>query len=347
LYEATSGNSAGISLFGSLKNSKALVTPTLRDYAYTTAGADLLGKSHIISLHKISGTFKYDTKKYVGFIVKAKTTALNASLLDFLTVDLYKGGVKVGNSTTGSGVDVLNANILGYTDTHSYIDVTSSEEYDEVVLTYGNGATVADAFKIFSRTFNGGAWNSLILPVNLAMAQFKEAFGSDALLSEADNVTTTTEGNTVTTTLMFKSVTGETDGMYLKKNTPYIIWLSADEVNKHSAEELYESIEDGTVGGPIYTVESDVDFAYDDVTPLTAGTDFTFTGSYDSKQALQTGSYVFNKGNLYHTTKAHTQKAYRCWIEYTPTADTNNAPLNGFGIDDSTTGVTLVTDGNR
>lgn len=562
LYEATSGSSIDVSLFGSLKNSNALVTPSLRDYAYTTAGADLLGKSHIISLHKKSGTFKYSTKKYVGFVVKAKTTVLNASLLDFLTVDLYKngekvsgslvksnavlsadlintagnaeqrtsymvevpaetefdeialnkigtltadlsqmniyyafvsdndgnpetsgtivsysktgasidaantnfvavanaantafgltelvdddlttgvtlpavsvangttigvkigktinpakqnllivtsntsavlsadlvkvlkvelykGGVKVDDSSTGSGVDVLNANVLGYNSTHSYIDVTSSKEYDEVVLTYGNGATVADAFKIygillrndynqdgisddidpepceqelvldedvtltkakdynnvrmiFSRTFNGGAWNSIILPVNLTKAQFFEAFGSYAKLSEANNVSKETADNVTTTTLMFKAVEEETDGVFMKKNTPYIIYLSTDEVANHSADEQYESIEDGTVSGPLYFVESNVNFAYSDVTPQTAGTDFTFTGSYDSKQALEVGWYIFNKGNLYHTTKEHTQKAYRCWIEYNPT---NNAPLNGFGIDDGITGVTTI-----
>lgn len=575
-YVATSGNSASISLFSSLKNSNAITTPSLRDYAYTTAGASLLGKEHVVSVKKNDGsTFSYEKDKYVGFIVLAKTTAINANLLDFLTVDLYKNGtkvsgslvknnavlsadlintsgsaaqrtaytvkvpagtefdeialnkigtlsvdlsqlniyyayvsdndgnpettgtivsykntgasidaantsfvavanvvntpfgltelvdndlttgvtlpavsvangtkigvklgrtinhekqnllivtsntsavlsadlvkvlkvelykagVKVADNATGTGVDVLNANVLGYTNTHSYVNVSSAtSDFDEVVMTYGNGATVADAFKIygillrgdynadgvpdesdpepcaqelvldedvslnktknytkarliFHRTFNADAWNSVILPVDLTKAQFNEAFGADAKLSAVDNVTTQTETTdnttTTTTTLVFKTVSDETDGVFMAKNTPYIIYMSSATLADHSDAARYESIDDGEVTGPLFLVDNGISYDKSDNYETThdAGTDFVLTGSYNAAQALAAGSYVFSKGNLVHTIKDHTQKAYRCWISYT--GNDSNAQLKGFSVDDdATTAIHSVTTEN-
>ena len=98
---------------------------------------------------------------------------------------------------------------------------------------------------ILRRTFNGGKWNSLVLPVSLTEAQFHEAFGSRAQLSEIDCVTT--EGNNKI--INFKTVQASGDGTYLKENIPYIIYIEEAETEKHPADEQYESIEDGVVQG--------------------------------------------------------------------------------------------------
>ena len=75
--------------------------------------------------------------------------------------------------------------------------------------------TVDGARLVFNRTFATGKWNSLILPVDMSLAQVKEAFGEDAELSEFDKM----DG----TWINFKPVTTETNGVLLQKNKPYII----------------------------------------------------------------------------------------------------------------------------
>lgn len=195
---------------------------------------------------------------------------------------------------------------------------------------------------ILRRTFNGGKWNSLVLPVSLTEEQFHEAFGSRAQLSEIDCVTT--EGNN--RIINFKTVKAD-DDTYLKENTPYIIYIDEAETEKHPADEQYESIEDGVVQGPIYIVNSGVDYQMKNdkntVIKVTSGItrELSYLGSYVSKQSLPKDCYIFSNGNLFHTSKEYEMKAYRCWIEYKTDDDT---PLAKFSVDNTATGIDCITD---
>jgi len=196
---------------------------------------------------------------------------------------------------------------------------------------------------ILRRTFNGGKWNSLVLPVSLTKEQFNEAFGSGAQLSEIDRVTN--EGNN--RIINFKTVQESADGTYLKENTPYIIYIKEAETEKHPADEQYESIEDGVVQGPIYIVNSGVDYQMKNdkntVIKVTSGItrELSYLGSYVSKQSLPIDCYIFSNGNLFHTSEVHTMKAYRCWIEYQTDDDT---PLAKFSVNNTATGIDCITD---
>lgn len=195
---------------------------------------------------------------------------------------------------------------------------------------------------ILRRTFNGGKWNSLVLPVSLTEAQFHEAFGSGAQLSEIDCVKN--EGNN--RIINFKTVQ-ESDGIYLKENTPYIIYIDEAETEKHPADEQYESIEDGVVQGPIYIVNSGVDYQMKNdkntVIKVTSGItrELSYLGSYVSNQRLPIDCYIFSNGNLFHTSKEYEMKAYRCWIEYKTDDDT---PLAKFSVNNTATGIDCITD---
>lgn len=195
---------------------------------------------------------------------------------------------------------------------------------------------------ILRRTFNGGKWNSLVLPVSLTEEQFHEAFGSGAQLSEIDYVKN--EGNN--RIINFKTVQAS-DDIYLKENTPYIIYIDEAETEKHPADEQYESIEDGVVQGPIYIVNSGVNYQMENdknkvievtskITP-----ELSYLGSYVSKQSLPIGCYIFSNGNLFHTSKKYEMKAYRCWIEYQTDDDT---PLAKFSVNNTATGIDCITD---
>lgn len=195
---------------------------------------------------------------------------------------------------------------------------------------------------ILRRTFNGGKWNSLVLPVSLTKEQFHEAFGIDAQLSEIDCVKN--EGNN--RIINFKTVK-ESDGTYLKENTPYIIYIKEAETEKHPADEQYESIEDGVVQGPIYIVNSGVDYQMknDKSTKIEVRSEITdglsYLGSYVSNQPLPKGCYIFSNGNLFHTSKEYHMKAYRCWIDYQTDDDT---PLAKFSVNNTATGIDCITD---
>lgn len=194
---------------------------------------------------------------------------------------------------------------------------------------------------ILRRTFNGGKWNSLVLPVSLTKEQFHEAFGSGAQLSEIDCVTN--EGNN--RIINFKTVKESADGTYLKENTPYIIYIKEAETEKHPADEQYQSIEDGVVQGPIYIVNSGVNYQMendkDTEIKVTKTRELSYLGSYVSDQRLPIDCYIFSNGNLFHTSKEYTMKAYRCWIEYQTDDDT---PLAKFSVNNTATGIDCITD---
>ena len=208
----------------------------------------------------------------------------------------------------------------------------------------------------FKRTFVPGKWNSVILPVNLTKAQFEEAFGATAKLSEANEV----YQDEKSLVIGFKAVEErfvEGKNIYLQAHKPYIIWVDAEFVTSHKNQK--ESTTDaGEITGEIYKVTKTtegvgVNFTYDETMgkPSTEEFDIStsitnnqglekllFKGGYDNHQSLVIDDYGWNAGNLYHLKKDHTMKGYRCWL--TPTwasASQSQTTLSfGFGQGDVT-----------
>lgn len=211
------------------------------------------------------------------------------------------------------------------------------------------------------RSFVGGSWNSLIMPVNLTKAQFTQAFGETAQLAQANKVYEANNGNLI----IGFSLVEETDAQspYLFANKPYIIKVAKDFVEKHVIAEKnpLRTIDAGPLTGQVYTVDNSlaaggISYTYDEATannPVSVDftvdaaittkwgmTDLKFKGSYNNHQNLDAGNYIWNNGKLYHLTKAnHWMKGYRCWL--TPSwVNSENAKLLTFGFGDGeTTGV--------
>lgn len=108
---------------------------------------------------------------------------------------------------------------------------------------------------LLHRTFKKGQWNTFILPVNLTKAQFVEAFGGDSKLAALTGLTPTR--------VNFTSVKEETDGVFLKAGTPYIIWPANEAGGNEDAVATQEiwtwesnaaKSEKVTVGKPYYTI---------------------------------------------------------------------------------------------
>lgn len=213
----------------------------------------------------------------------------------------------------------------------------------------------------FQRTFVGGSWNSLIMPVSLTKAQFTQAFGETAQLAQANKVYEANNGNLI----IGFSLVEETDAQspYLVANKPYIIKVAKDFVEKHTIKEKTPqlTIDAGPLTGQVYTVDNSlaaggISYTYDDakannpvsfdfhvdaaITTKWGMTDLKFKGSYDNHQTLDADNYIWNNGKLYHLTKTnHWMKGYRCWL--TPSwVNSENAKLLTFGFGDGeTTGV--------
>lgn len=203
----------------------------------------------------------------------------------------------------------------------------------------------------FKRTFVPGNWNSVILPVNLTKAQFEEAFGATAKLSEAREVYQDEKSLVIGFKPVEETFVGN-QTVYLQANKPYIIWVDEATVAEHT-NKTWTTNDVGSITGEIYMVRKTtegvgVSFTYDETMGMPSTEDFEFSpsitnnqglesllfkGGYDNHQSLAIGDYGWNGGNLYHLKKEHYMKGYRCWL--TPTwasASQSQATLSfGFG----------------
>lgn len=196
---------------------------------------------------------------------------------------------------------------------------------------------------LLHRTFTKSAdnnkkgWNSIILPVDMTAAQVKEAFGEGVQMAEFDRL----ENNWI----KFSTVNVAADGVVLYKNTPYIIYPTKEPLGNYSY----------TIDGVTKILDGHVYVAnginYDDqtsnLTHTVNGGGMTYTGSYSNPTAVSKNSYMFSKGDLVHTNKDHTVKAYRCWLkEDMHTGKMLMFSINGNGID-GTTGIHVIEENRQ
>lgn len=201
-----------------------------------------------------------------------------------------------------------------------------------------------NAKMVFHRTFNKDKWNSLILPVDMTSSQIAEAFGEGTLISKYDRV----KG----TYILFEPVTTETEGYLLHANIPYIIRPTKEPENFDKWD--YKAYDQSyrTITGPVYMVNTGIKYSglpsslvYEDHANCTL---LTHYGSYERPTTVPEGSYMLNRGDLYHTAREHNVKAYRCWLEENnPSAESKPA---GFSLqlaftkpfDDTSTGIHVI-----
>ena len=188
-----------------------------------------------------------------------------------------------------------------------------------------------------SATNDNKGWNSIILPVDMTAAQVKEAFGEGVQMAEFDRL----ENNWI----KFSTVDVTADGVVLQKNTPYIIYPTKEPLGNYSY----------TIDGVTKILDGHVYVAnginYDDqtsnLTHTVNGGDMTYTGSYSNPTTVSADSYMFSKGDLVHTNKEHTVKAYRCWLkENASSGRMLMFSLDGNGLD-GTTGIHVIEENKQ
>ena len=202
----------------------------------------------------------------------------------------------------------------------------------------------------FKRTFVPGNWNSVILPVNLTKAQFEEAFGATAKLSEAREVYQDEKSLVIGFKPVEETFVGN-QTVYLQANKPYIIWVDEATVAEHT-NKTWTTNDVGSITGEIYMVRKTtegvgVSFTYDETMGMPSTEDFEFSpsitnnqglesllfkGGYDNHQSLAIGDYGWNGGNLYHLKKEHYMKGYRCWLTPTWASASQSQTTLSFGF---------------
>lgn len=196
---------------------------------------------------------------------------------------------------------------------------------------------------LLHRTFTKNAtndkkgWNSIILPIDMTAAQVVEAFGENTQLAELRAL----EDNWIE----FSTVNVAADGVVLHKNTPYIIYPTKEPLGNYSY----------TIDGVTKILDGHVYVAnginYDDqtsnLTHTVNGGGMTYTGSYSNSNKVSKDSYMFSKGDLVHTSKDHTVKAYRCWLK----EDAHSGKMLMFSLDgngiDGTTGIHVIEENKQ
>lgn len=196
---------------------------------------------------------------------------------------------------------------------------------------------------LLHRTFTKNAtndkkgWNSIILPVDMTAAQVVEAFGENTQLAELRAL----ENNWIE----FSTVNVAADGVVLHKNTPYIIYPTKEPLGNYSY----------TIDGVTNILDGHVYVAnginYDDqtsnLTHTVNGGGMTYTGSYSNSNKVSKDSYMFSKGDLVHTSKDHTVKAYRCWLK----EDAHSGKMLMFSLDgngiDGTTDIHVIEENKQ
>lgn len=250
-------------------------------------------------------------------------------------------------------VDVVSAlkniQIKGFALRTDMNDDGTLKRYDDILVldedkTLDVKKSYTGATMLLHRTFTKSAdndkkgWNSIILPVDMTAAQVKQAFGDDVQMAKFDRL----ENNWI----KFSTVDVAGEDVVLKKNTPYIIYPTREPLGNYS----YTTIdgETNTLNVPVYVADG---INYEDQTSelehTVNGIGMTYTGSYNSKTVVSADSYMFSKGNLVHTNKEHTVKAYRCWLK----EDVSSGKMLMFSLDgnglDGTTGIQVIEENKQ
>ena len=210
----------------------------------------------------------------------------------------------------------------------------------DVKKTYNNAKMLLRRTFTTKNADGTNGWNSIILPVDMTAAQVTEAFGKGTQVAKFNDL----DENWI----KFETVNVAGEGVVLEKNTPYIIFPTQKAYNNYEYTTINGETE--TLAGPVYVANG---INYEDQTanlrPSDNGTfnRMTFFGSYDNKTEVSADSYMFRKGDLVHTSKPHTIKAYRCWLkENTPSGKLLQFSLNNNNMG-NTTGIQIVEENKR
>ena len=353
-----------------------LIDDSMDTYLTLPLGVSVSGATISVNMGKV-----VDKGQQLVMVTRKLTLGLGVSLGDGLKLTTYLDGKEQEELTNWK---VLGADVIG-SKGDSYAVLNPTKSFDQVritpvkalsalnnlqikgfalrtdmnddgtlngddnilVLDEDKTLTVTKSYKnatmLLHRTFTKSAtndkkgWNSIILPVDMTAAQVVEAFGKDTQLAEFRAL----EDNWI----KFSTVDVAADGVVLHKNIPYIIYPTKEPLGNYTYTIDRET---KTLNGPVYVADG-IDYV-DQTSELehtVNGIGMTYTGSYSNSNKVSKDSYMFSKGDLVHTNKEHTVKAYRCWLK----EDVSSGKMLMFSLDgnglDGTTGIHVIEENKQ
>lgn len=353
-----------------------LIDDSMDTYLTLPLGVDLGGSTISVNMGKV-----VDKGQQLVMVTQNLALGLGASLGEGLKLTTYLDDEKQEELTSWKvlGADVIGSNgdsyaVLNPTKSFDQVRITPVKAlsalenlqikgfalrtdmnddgtlngYDDLLVldedrTLDVKKSYTEAKMLLHRTFTKNAtndkkgWNSIILPVDMTAAQVVEAFGENTQLAELRAL----EDNWIE----FSTVNVAADGVVLHKNTPYIIYPTKEPLGNYSY----------TIDGVTKILDGHVYVAnginYDDqtsnLTHTVNGGGMTYTGSYSNSNKVSKDSYMFSKGDLVHTSKDHTVKAYRCWLK----EDAHSGKMLMFSLDgngiDGTTDIHVIEENKQ
>lgn len=353
-----------------------LIDDSMDTYLTLPLGVDLGGSKISVNMGKV-----VDKGQQLVMVTQNLALGLGASLGEGLKLTTYLDDEKQEELTSWKvlGADVIGSNgdsyaVLNPTKSFDQVRITPVKAlsalenlqikgfalrtdmnddgtlngYDDLLVldedkTLDVKKSYTGAKMLLHRTFTKNAtndkkgWNSIILPVDMTAAQVVEAFGENTQLAELRAL----EDNWIE----FSTVNVAADGVVLHKNTPYIIYPTKEPLGNYSY----------TIDGVTNILDGHVYVAnginYDDqtsnLTHTVNGGGMTYTGSYSNSNKVSKDSYMFSKGDLVHTSKDHTVKAYRCWLK----EDAHSGKMLMFSLDgngiDGTTDIHVIEENKQ
>lgn len=353
-----------------------LIDDSMDTYLTLPLGVDLGGSTISVNMGKV-----VDKGQQLVMVTQNLALGLGASLGEGLKLTTYLDDEKQEELTSWKvlGADVIGSNgdsyaVLNPTKSFDQVRITPVKAlsalenlqikgfalrtdmnddgtlngYDDLLVldedkTLAVTKSYTGAKMLLHRTFTKNAtndkkgWNSIILPVDMTAAQVVEAFGENTQLAELRAL----EDNWIE----FSTVNVAADGVVLHKNTPYIIYPTKEPLGNYSY----------TIDGVTNILDGHVYVAnginYDDqtsnLTHTVNGGGMTYTGSYSNSNKVSKDSYMFSKGDLVHTSKDHTVKAYRCWLK----EDAHSGKMLMFSLDgngiDGTTDIHVIEENKQ
>ena len=353
-----------------------LIDDSMDTYLTLPLGVDLGGSTISVNMGKV-----VDKGQQLVMVTQNLALGLGASLGEGLKLTTYLDDEKQEELTSWKvlGADVIGSKgdsyaVLNPTKSFDQVRITSVKAlsalenlqikgfalrtdmnddgtlngYDDLLVldedkTLAVTKSYTGAKMLLHRTFTKSAdnnkkgWNSIILPVDMTAAQVVEAFGEGVQMAVFDRL----ENNWI----KFSTVNVAADGVVLHKNTPYIIYPTKEPLGNYSY-----TIDGVTkiLDGHVYVANGiNYDAQTSNLTHTVNGGGMTYTGSYDSKTVVSADSYMFSKGDLVHTNKEHTVKAYRCWLK----EDAHSGRMLMFSLDgnglDGTTGIHVIEENKQ
>lgn len=238
-------------------------------------------------------------------------------------------GVEKDEATQSNKVKTDASGNNYYFDTDfALIDNVSVRFFSGSAMVLDEDATSTDYMKknetnsnvLLKRTFTLNNWNTLILPLDVTMAQLKSAFGDDVQLAKLHGVGTLSGSKT---SIDYKKMTLTADGNAIEAGAYYLIKPSK------SPTHLEFSINDGTkttnYNGDYYIIGRRT-FDWTAGVPATVSDFFGSSQNYTKGKVQSTGTYVkitngcpagayvISKGEMYHLTSAMDIKGFRTWL---------------------------------